>query len=339
MISKLKQVFILILIISLIIVFKLRYSFHEVEKFNMKVRIPEVLDSEIYYNDIILNNSLCKRINLSFADAIARDYMKDDKGRNECKEIENFVSIEEEFNEEFKIILSMSAISSKFNISETTISCSFQLFDKKYNVSERRNLEYFQKIKFEKIQNYTIQFGKYGYYYLSCFKKENKKEILIYDDSYYILPHKMSKLIKDKNKLKLHFNVTMEEQNLKLLDKKNVNQYSDDKMSVLMIMIDSISFPQFQRTMPQTYDYLKNKLENNIMYSSMNVVGENTLPNVLATMAGVFYEGGESLNITAERMKYETKTDKFFDKYPIIWKEYENIGYLTGYNVYICFLT
>ena len=333
MINELKYMLTLILMISLIIVFNLRYSFHEGGKFIMKLRIPEVLDSKIHYNDILLNNSLCKRIDLSFADAIARDYMKDDKGRNECKEIENFVSIEEEFNEEFKITLNMSAISSKFNISETKISCSFQLFNKKYNVSERRNLEYFQKIKFEKIQNYTIQFGKYGYYYLSCFKTENKKEILTYDDSYYILPHNMSKLVEDKNKLKLHFNVTIEEQNIKFLDKKNENQYSDDKMNVLIIMVDSMSYPHFKRTMPQTYDYLKNKLENNIMYSSMNIVGENTLPNVLATISGVFYEGGESLNITAEQMKYETKDDNFFDKYPIIWKEYENLGYFTGYNV------
>ena len=100
-------------------------------------------------------------------------------------------------------------------------------------------------------------------------------------------------------------------------------------------MIDSMSFPHFKRSMPQTYDYLKNKLENNIMYSSMNVVGENTLPNVLATLAGVFYEGGESLNITSEKMKYETKEDNFIDKYPIIWNEYENLGYFTGYNVWV----
>ena len=274
-----------------------------------------------------------KRIDLSFADAIAREYMKDDKGRNECNEIENFVSIEEEYNKEFKIKLNISAILSKLNISETKLSCSFQLFDKKYNVSKRTSFEYFQKIKFEKRQNYSINFNKHGYYYLCCFKIENKNEILIYDESYYILPHKMSKLVEDKNKLKLHFNATIEEQNIKFLDINNEKLYLDDKMNVLMIMIDSMSFPHFKRSMPQTYDYLKNKLENNIMYSSMNIVGENTLPNVLATIAGVFYNGGESLNITAEQMKYETKEDDFFDKYPIIWKEYENLGYLTGYNV------
>ena len=327
MISIFKKIVTLAIILSLATLYILIYSF-DGEVFYSEYNLFEELSDELN-----LNNLLCKRNDLSFANKIARDYMKADLGRTECKEINNFVKIKDDITHFFEIKLNVKVILKQFRINEQQLSCAFQLFDKTYNVSEHKNLDYFEKKLFEKSKNYTIKFEKHGYYYLSCFKLERKKEIILYDDSYLILPHNMSKLIEEKNNLKLHFTIKDEEQVIKFLNKNAKNKIAENKMNVLMIMIDSMSYPHFKRSMPKTYDYLKNKLENNILYSSMNIVGENTLPNVLASMSGVCYEGDESLNITAEQSKYETVNDDFFDKFPIIWKEYEKLGYLTGYNV------
>ena len=35
-----------------------------------------------------------------------------------------------------------------------------------------------------------------------------------------------------------------------------------------------------------------------------------------------------------ERKKYENLDNKFADKYPFIFHEYENAGYITGYQVF-----
>ena len=96
-----------------------------------------------------------------------------------------------------------------------------------------------------------------------------------------------------------------------------------------------MSYPHLQRSMPKTFNYLKNELRNNILYSSMRTVGENTIPNILAILAAVSYEGiqSDSVKINPEKEKYEKLDDKFADRYPLIWNEYERAGYITGYQI------
>ena len=64
----------------------------------------------------------------------------------------------------------------------------------------------------------------------------------------------------------------------------------------------------------------------------MRTVGENTLPNILAILAGISYEGlhSESEKIIAEKEKYDIQ---YADSYPLIWNEYERAGYITGFQV------
>ena len=288
------------------------------------------------YIDSNLKNAYCKKPDLSFADGIAKKYMEVEKRLDECKDIENFVAlIENEAYEEFQIKLNISIILRKYNINENELLCQLKLFDKIYNISDNY-LKYINETIFDKTSNYTISFTKHGFYYLSCFKIENKTNILIYDDSYCIFPHNISKLIDEKNVFKGYFSIETEEQNITFMDKINQEKFGQEKMNVLLIGIDSMSYPHFQRSMPKTFNYLANELKNNIMYSAVNKVGENTLPNLFALLAGVSYEGFDSdfNKKNDEKEKYFNLDNYFADKYPFIFYEYENAGYITGYQVF-----
>ena len=54
---------------------------------------------------------------------------------------------------------------------------------------------------------------------------------------------------------------------------------------------------------------------------------------MLALLAGISFNGVQSLNISSEGEKYHSIDEGFHDKYPFIWNYYEKIGYLTGYQV------
>lgn len=104
-------------------------------------------------------------------------------------------------------------------------------------------------------------------------------------------------------------------------------------MNVLMFRIDSLSFQHFRRVMPKTYNYLANELENNVMYTMFNSVGENTHPNLVPLYSGVVVESIETVNLPPEIYQLEHKDEGFYDKIPFIWYEYEEKGYLTAYQV------
>jgi hypothetical protein len=76
------------------------------------------------------------------------------------------------------------------------------------------------------------------------------------------------------------------EENLKFLDSDNTFDLPK-KMNVLMTGFDSLSYQHFRRVMPLTFDFLTNTLENSVMFSSVNRVGENTHPNMLALLTGI----------------------------------------------------
>jgi hypothetical protein len=297
--------------------------------------------TEENYNDLNLTNIYCMKPDLSYADEIAKKYMNSESKMPECQDIENFVTLSDEnSNDGYRIKLNVKNILSKYNITENHLSCKLNLFDKTYNISRYFKVNWFSETKFEKRNNYLIEIFKHGFYYLNCYKRENRTEILIFDDTYSILPNNISKLIDEKKLFGNYFSIKSDEQKIKFHDKINSEKIGLEKMSVLIIGMDSMSYPQFERSMPQTFNYLKNELKNNIMYSSMRTVGENTVPNSLAYLAGVSFEGiqSESVKINPEKQNYEKEKYgplefEFAEKYPFIWNEYEKAGYITGYQV------
>jgi hypothetical protein len=302
-------------------------------------------------------NHLCKPIDSSSGESIARKYMERDKGRIECDILGDttFATINEHssslnitllkiFEEQtglnishkldfiYSIKLNVKYILKHFKTEEGSLICRAEKFDKKFNVTERNQLEIFSRFTFEKKYDYTIFFENYGFYYVGCFEKLlNCSEVLIYDETYNIFPRNMSKFI-DERREYYKYEKSSNEEDIKFLDFKNTLKL-DKKMNVLMIGLDSMSSEHLRRSMPLTYEYLTNQLTNSIMYTSVNIVGENTVPNIIALLTGVVFEDVDSPNITSEKIQYQKIDEEFYDKYPFIWYEFEKLGYLTGYQV------
>ena len=291
---------------------------------------------------LILNQAnsttICKHIDLTLGRKIAIEYLKKAKAHNDCNKAKEFFQVKEYlldkdamsklkqlFEEKTslngsKYLKNNLIYSTQLNaeiIENEQLKCTIEKFDRKYGSGENLDVETLYKLKFQKTYNYTLYLKAHGFYYISCFNSLDK---LIYGDVLNLLPYNMSKLIEEKKPKIKH-----ENQQIKFLNLEN-NLKVDAKMNVLIIGIDSLSYEHLRRTMPITFDYLTNKLENNIMYSAMNIVAENTFPNLMATLAGINVEE------TLEKRKYKFNNG-FFDKYPFIWNDFEKIGYLTGYQV------
>ena len=158
------------------------------------------------YTDLNLKIFFCKKPDLSNSDEKARYYMDTEERIPQCEDIENFVTLLiENSNEDYVIKLNVTSILIKHNLTENKLYCKLNLFDKTYKISEYYNPIFISETKFEKKLNHTIVFSKHGFYYLSCYKRANKTDILIYEDTYYILPHNISKLVDEKNVFKNTF--------------------------------------------------------------------------------------------------------------------------------------
>jgi hypothetical protein len=265
-----------------------------------------------------------------FDDSKPKDYfhnMLKYQNNNNTFELENLSLL-------YSINLNMKSFIKRLNIEEEYVECTSQQFDKTFNVSEGKKTNFFSKLKFTQVSNYTLYFEKHGYFYISCYDTL-KNESLIYDDSFYIFPSNMSKLVDERRQFHAEDvnkrNLTFEgKEDLQFLDVENSLKI-DEKMNVLMLGIDSLSYAHFRRSMPLTHNYLNNELSTNILYTSMNVVGENTYPNILALLSGIIVEGVDSVNMSMDIDRY--MDDEFYDKFPFIWFEYEKLGYLTAYQV------
>ena len=286
------------------------------------------------------NDSICSSINDPKAEAIAKKYMNAENIKIECDTLSHVVTITENESHEssagpYTIILNTKDIFEKFNTNDKHLECTIELFDKKYNVSELKAIETIEKFVFKKQNNYTINLKRHGFYYIKCINLGALYNSFIYDETVNIFPRNMSILIDEKREMLIKgygSELKFEKEEIKFTKNKATFK-AEEKMNVLMIGIESMSLRHLKRSMPLTFDYLNNKLTNNIMFTSVNIVGENTYPAMLALLAGISFNGVQSLNISSEGEKYHSIDEGFHDKYPFIWNYYEKIGYLTGYQV------
>ena len=93
---------------------------------------------------------------------------------------------------------------------------------------------------------------------------------------------------------------------------------SENRLSVAIVGIDSVSRLNFIRQLPQTYAYIKENLSAVEMFG-FSRVGLNTLPNIGPMLTG----------LTEEEMYADLKMPISFDDVPFIWKEFKDNGYLT----------
>lgn len=91
-----------------------------------------------------------------------------------------------------------------------------------------------------------------------------------------------------------------------------------------MYGFDSLSKNAFIRKLPKTYNYLIKQLNGNIL-NGYNIVGDGTPQALIPLLTG--YTELE-LPETRKRMK----DSKYVNVYPMIWKDYEAMGYVTSFN-------
>ncbi|CAG9817110.1 unnamed protein product [Phaedon cochleariae] len=92
-------------------------------------------------------------------------------------------------------------------------------------------------------------------------------------------------------------------------------------LSVILMVIDSVSRLNFQRTMPQTRNYL---LGNDFVeFFGYNKIDDNTFPNFNAILTG--------LNLNQSNAICKPNLVGYLDKCPMIWYDYRDQGYVTAY--------
>jgi hypothetical protein len=284
------------------------------------------------YNYLSLENEFCKYVNLSHSDETANFYMSKERNYTECDILNGteFVTIKDVLCESSKetrqlcnsigikldVIYSMRLNINEFllkvNLEEDQVDCNVEIFDKVFNSKTERKTQTLKIFQFSRESNHTLYFDTHGFYQVSCYSND---KTTLYEDYYFIYPYNMSKLMDKRQKNK----------------KKLTND--DKKMNVLMIRIDSMSYQHIRRVMPKTYDFLTNKLENNIMYTMFSTVGENTHPNIMPLYSGIVVEAIESRNVSSEIEAYKKIDKGYYDNFPFIWYEYEKEGYITGFQV------
>ncbi|KAF7994458.1 hypothetical protein HCN44_003930 [Aphidius gifuensis] len=97
---------------------------------------------------------------------------------------------------------------------------------------------------------------------------------------------------------------------------------NQQKMSVLMLGVDSVSRLNFHRTLPKTLSYLNDNEWYNL--KGYNKMGENTFPNLMAILTG------QESDTAYERCKPHEAFG--LNNCPFLWNNFRNIGYVTAYG-------
>jgi hypothetical protein len=237
---------------------------------------------------------------------------------------------------------------------DSSLKCDLQLFDKRMNAGDYLDYLTYANVSSVEVRLSEIRFlefkvAKSGFYFIECWlltaDASNKS---VFTEVLSILPQNMRHLM-DANRPSRHRTERLKRKKLKKLSDKNSETLISadyekcdkieggelpDKMSVLIIVLDSVSYPFLKRSFPLTYKYLVDDLENNLMFENLNIVGENTYPNMIPMLTGVLKETNDELGIKDETPFFRNtlKCSTYHDLYPFVWYDYERLGYLTVYQ-------
>ncbi|KAL2720926.1 uncharacterized protein V1478_009972 [Vespula squamosa] len=96
------------------------------------------------------------------------------------------------------------------------------------------------------------------------------------------------------------------------------------KLNVLMFGFDSLSRNTFIRKLSKTYHYLKQDL-NTLVLEGYNIVGDGTPQALIPILTGKI-----ELELPETRKRMRQKA-QYVNIYPMVWKEYKEKGYITGF--------
>jgi hypothetical protein len=236
------------------------------------------------------------------------------------------------------------------------LNCNLTLFDKQMNTSDLLNNLVYTHVASKELRGddvLTFTVNKSGFYLVECwlFSAANfSTKSTIYEEVISILPKNMSEMVEAQKPIRQLRDDEMKSKHVKQILAKNknllaaaefeecnnglVDEELADKMSVLIIAIDSTSYPYVVRQFPLTHAYLTSvELKNNVMMENFNIVGLNTYPNILPMQSGVLKMSNEEWSISDEATRLNAAFESnYHDLYPLIWYEYEQLGYVTMYN-------
>ncbi len=234
----------------------------------------------------------------------------------------------------YKISIDIDFLKSNLKLNQTP-ACEAYRFDRITN-DDRYRFRVGVLHKFESIYNYDLIVNEHGLYHIYC--RNNNSNLAVFNDVKLILPVNMS-LLTDERRA----NIEMEKKlpnriqsNLPLVVNKRIKHCNNnneniknDKMSVFILGLDSVSLNHFKRMFPKTFEYLSKNLTHNTIFEHHHSVAENTLGNLISLFSGVISEKNQDLDVTPEFDEYMKFDDTYFDTIPFVWKDYERLGYLS----------
>ena len=295
----------------------------------------------------IKENLMCKKKSFEYNNSISMRYIMMDYPRivsslKECNIESYFEFVKWTYLngfsiELYEINLLFSKLTKQMKKENSSVVCVLYRFDKIKNYPQDI-LENYQSVYFDPSKNYTIIVNTIGFYSIKCNEKNQNRAF--FQEVISILPRNMSKLVEKrqnvldilKNK-ELQFNKSFSEFT-KIKDREfdecNIKptKTNTDKMNVLLLMLDSMSLSNFKRAFPLSYKYLIDS-DDYLIYENYNSVGENTFPNILTLFTGYSALSISDLNITTEMDLFYKIDPMFHDHLPLIWKQFEKLGYLT----------
>lgn len=243
-----------------------------------------------------------------------------------------------------RIRIKMDHLRLKFNLKPgVDVRCVAQKFDKPMNQSEELlKVEMIGRI-YEFDPDYIEIGNEYGFFYVHCVKNGDKS--LLFDYLLQIYPQDLSVLMKDRLKYQQDrdkFIQSLDAERRSRMYENHVLESSTAEtstkkkkpMNVLVIGIDSVSSNHFRRVFPLTYDYLKAHLQKSVEFTSFHSMGGNTYPNIVAMLTGIVEEHQtySAFNMSAEIQSYRDYDSTYHDNLPLIWYDFEKLGYLTYFH-------
>jgi hypothetical protein len=236
---------------------------------------------------------------------------------------------------------------------KSILKCTLELFDKQLNKSEGYSNLWYKNVSAVEVNlknDQTLQFrvNLSGFYFIKClYSSDSKTFKQVYTEVFSILPSSIKTLV-ERNKASRKETEDLREKYASLDSKTNPMLTDlkfeecekleggelEDKMNVIVIGLDSVSYPNLKRIFPLTYKYLLEESENNFIFENLNIVGENTYPNMLPLFSGVIKESNSEIDIKDETRFFSDRLNEssFHDLMPFLWYEFEKLGYATMYR-------
>lgn len=206
------------------------------------------------------------------------------------------------------ISMNATEINNLYGIDDvTTLICYYQTIvrktDDKNTIDDRKVY-----IRYGDVMQVSDEFVQ-----VTCHTKNDEE---VYRDYHYFVPQKrLSVVAKIDAK-------TMQNDGDAATHSVHQQQSIDDRLSVMIVGIDSVSRLNFHRQMSKSADVILNKLQA-IELFGYNKIKDNTYPNLIPALTGL-----DEDELAAACLPYKNST---YDKCHFIWNQYAAQGYRTLY--------